>query len=86
MSLHAACVHVQPGHEIAAELCLSGGTDVELGSTLTSYTAGAVAAGVSSAGLTTTRTLLLHLTVVVPLTLSLAPTLTLTLALSLALA
>jgi hypothetical protein len=33
------------GHEIAAELCLTAGTDVELGSTLTSYTAGAVAAG-----------------------------------------
>eukprot|EP00041_Stephanoeca_diplocostata_P034273 m.1156162 g.1156162 ORF g.1156162 m.1156162 type:complete len:985 (+) comp24492_c0_seq2:78-3032(+) len=33
------------GHEIAAELCLDAGTDVELGKTLTTYTGGAVAGG-----------------------------------------
>lgn len=33
------------GHEMAAELCLDAGTDVELGKTLTTYTGGAVADG-----------------------------------------
>ena len=33
------------GHEIAAELCVSAGTDMELGTTLTLYAAGAVEAG-----------------------------------------
>jgi beta-glucosidase-like glycosyl hydrolase len=33
------------GHEIAAELCLGAGTDIELGQTLGGYTAGAIAAG-----------------------------------------
>jgi beta-D-xylosidase 4 len=32
------------GHEIAAELCLSAGTDIELGTTLSTYSAGAIAA------------------------------------------
>ena len=33
------------GHEIAAELCINAGTDMELGNMLLQYTAGAVAAG-----------------------------------------
>eukprot|EP01052_Picozoa_sp_SAG31_P042544 SAG31_NODE_6788_length_1888_cov_1.050307_2_plen_364_part_00 len=32
------------GHEIAAELCVSAGTDIELGTTLSEYTANAIAA------------------------------------------
>ena len=41
----AAAEWAEVGHEIAAELCLDAGTDVELGTTLSGYTAGAVTAG-----------------------------------------
>ena len=45
----AAAAWGVPGHEIAAELCLSAGTDIELGTTLSTYTAGAVASGLLDA-------------------------------------
>lgn len=41
----AAAEWTEEGHELAAELCLSGGTDIELGSTLTGYTTAAIAHG-----------------------------------------
>ena len=41
----AAAAWEQEGHEIAAELCVNAGTDIELGHTLTQWTAGAVQAG-----------------------------------------
>ena len=41
----AAAEWTEEGHELAAELCLSGGTDIEIGSTLTGYTTAAIAHG-----------------------------------------
>ncbi len=41
----AAAEWGEVGHEIATELCLGAGTDIELGSTLSGYTGGAVANG-----------------------------------------
>ena len=41
----AAAEWTEEGHELAAELCVEGGTDIELGSTLNGYTTGAVEKG-----------------------------------------
>ena len=41
----AASQWAEAGHELAAELCLGAGTDIELGTTLADYTTGAIAAG-----------------------------------------
>jgi beta-glucosidase-like glycosyl hydrolase len=46
----AAAEWTEEGHELAAELCLAGGTDIELGSTLSGYTSAAVAHGLVPEG------------------------------------
>ncbi len=46
----AAAEWTEEGHELAAELCLTGGTDIELGSTLSGYTMATVAHGLIQEG------------------------------------